>query len=408
MCRTGAGLTPAPEAAHSNVVKTGCDTISTDSCRRLKGKRVGLLVNPASVTRRFQSTTDVLVSNGIRLERLFGPQHGLRGNTQANMIEWEGFTHPALGIPVYSLYGEHRAPSRQMLDGLECVVIDLPDVGARPYTYLWTSLLMMRECAKSGIEVVVLDRPNPIGGAAVEGMLLVEEYQSFVGLFPLPMRHGLTIGEALAMMNAQGAIGCELHTVKMEGWNRAMLFDDTTLPWVLPSPNMPTPDTALVYPGTVLLEGTNISEGRGTTKPFEIIGAPWIEPHAFAAEVTSHGLRGVSFRPLQFSPAWDKYAHELCGGIQVHVTDRKRFQPVRCGAAIIAAAKRLSPDSFRWKEPPYEYEFELPPIDVISGNPTLRETIDSGSDLSSLFEAWEQDEKRFRAERKPFLLYHNV
>jgi uncharacterized protein YbbC (DUF1343 family) len=390
------------------VVKTGCDIIGTESCRRLKGKRIGLLVNPASVTRTLRSTIDVLVSNGIRLERLFGPQHGLQGNTQANMIEWEGFTHPALGIPVYSLYGEHRAPSRQMLDGLECVVIDLPDVGARPYTYLWTSLLMIRACAESGIEVVVLDRPNPIGGATVEGMLLAEEYQSFVGLFPLPMRHGLTIGEALAMMNAKGAIGCELRVVKMEGWNRTMLFDDTALPWVLPSPNMPTPDTSLVYPGTVLLEGTNISEGRGTTKPFEIIGAPWIEPHAFAAEVTSHGLRGVSFRPLRFSPTWDKYAHELCGGIQVHVTDRKRFQPVRCGATIIATAKRLFARHFQWREPPYEYEYKLPPIDIISGSPALREAIDSETDLSSLFEAWEQDEKRFRAERKPFLLYHNV
>ena len=408
MCRIGAGLAPALEAAHSNVVKTGCDIIGTESCRRLKGKRVGLLVNPASVTRTLRSTIDILLSNGIRLGRLFGPQHGLQGNTQANMIEWEGFTHPALGIPVYSLYGEHRAPSRQMLDGLECVVIDLPDVGARPYTYLWTSLLMIRACAESGIEVVVLDRPNPIGGATVEGMLLAEEYQSFVGLFPLPMRHGLTIGEALAMMNAKGAIGCELRVVKMEGWNRTMLFDDTALPWVFPSPNMPTLDTALVYPGTVMLEGTNISEGRGTTKPFEIIGAPWIEPHAFAAEVSAYGLRGVFFRPLHFSPTWDKYANELCGGIQVHVTDRKRFQPVRCGATIIATAKRLFARHFQWREPPYEYEFELPPIDIISGSPALRETIDSGSDLSSLFEAWEQDEKRFRAERKPFLLYHNV
>jgi uncharacterized protein YbbC (DUF1343 family) len=362
-------------------------------------------MNPASVSRTLRSTDEVLVSAGARLERLFGPQHGIRGETQANMIEWEGFTHTTHGIPVHSLYGRHRAPARFMLEGLDCVVIDLPDVGARPYTYLWTSLLMVRACAEAGIEVLVLDRPNPIGGAAVEGPVLADEYRSMVGLFPLPMRHGLTIGEALAMMNAMERIGCRLRVVRMSGWKRSMLFDETSLPWILPSPNVPTPDTALAYPGTVLLEGTNISEGRGTTRPFEIIGAPWIDPDPFAAALTSFGLRGVSFRPLHFSPTWDKYAHELCGGIQLHLTDRARFRPVRCGAAVVATAKRLFPGHFRWKEPPYEYEYERPPIDVISGSPALRETIDSGRDLSILFETWEENERRFRAERRPFLLY---
>jgi uncharacterized protein YbbC (DUF1343 family) len=401
-------ISDLPVTAQTAVVKTGCDIIDTESCRRLTGKRVGLLVNPASVTRTLRSTVDVLVSNGVKLDRLFGPQHGIRGDTQANMIEWEGFTDPVLGIPVYSLYGAHRAPTRGMLEELDCVVIDLPDVGARPYTYLWTSLLMMRACAEAGIEVIVLDRPNPLGGAAVEGPLLTKKCQSFVGLFPLPMRHGLTIAEALAMMDAEDGIGCELRIVKMRGWDRAMLFGDTSLPWVPPSPNMPTPDTALVYPGTVLLEGTNISEGRGTTRPFEIVGAPWIEPRSFAAEVSSHGLRGVLLRPLYFSPAWDKYAHGLCGGIQVHVTDREKFRPVRCGTAIIASAKRLYPDHFQWKEPPYEYEYERAPIDIISGSPALREAVDSGHAIASLFEAWEDEEKRFRTERGQFLLYHSL
>ena len=390
------------------MVRTGCDIISSTTCKRLKGKRVGLLANPASVTRTLQSTIEVLAANAVRLDRLFGPQHGIRGDTQANMIEWRGFTHETLGIPVHSLYGRHRAPSKRMLEGLECVVIDLPDVGARPYTYLWTSLLMLRACAERGIEVVVLDRPNPIGGTALEGTVLADAYRSFVGLFPLPMRHGLTIAEALSMMNAKEDIGAELRVVRMKGWTRSMLFGDTGLPWVPPSPNMPTPDTALVYPGTVLLEGTNISEGRGTTRPFEIIGAPWIEPHAFAAELSSHRMQGVVFRPLQFSPTWDKYAGQLCGGVQVHVAERKRFQPVRCGAAIIAAAKRLYPDRFEWKKPPYEYERELAPIDVISGSSALREAVDSGGNLSSLFETWLRDEKRFREERRPFLLYGNL
>ncbi len=387
------------------MVETGCDIILRESCGSLAGKRVGLLANPASVSRSFVPTLEVLLSCGVRVERIFGPQHGIYGDTQANMIEWEGFTDPASGIPVHSLYGARRAPERGEIEGLDCVVIDLPDVGARPYTYLWTSLLMMRSCAAAGIEVVALDRPNPIGGEAVEGALLDERFRSFVGLFPLPMRHGLTIGEALAMMNSAEKDACSLRIVRMNGWERGTCFDGTVQPWVLPSPNMPTLDTAIVYPGLVLLEGTNISEGRGTTKPFEIVGAPWIEPRAFAAALASFELSGVAFRPLFFTPAWDKYAAEPCGGIQIHVTDRRAFRPVRCGAAIVAAAARLHPGRFRWNAPPYEYEYAIPPIDIISGSAALRETIDAGKDLSRLFDDWSADEERFRADRARFLLY---
>jgi uncharacterized protein YbbC (DUF1343 family) len=390
------------------VVETGCDIILRESCGSLAGKRIGLLANPASVSRSLRPTLDVLLSCGIRVERIFGPQHGIRGDTQANMIEWEGFTDPESGIPVRSLYGARRTPDAGELDGLDCVVIDLPDVGARPYTYLWTSLLMMDACATASVEVVALDRPNPIGGSEVEGALLDERFRSFVGLFPLPMRHGLTIGEALAMMNARAQAACSLRVVPMEGWRRGMHYDATGQPWVPPSPNMPTPDTALVYPGAVLLEGTNLSEGRGTTKPFEIVGAPWIEPRAFAAELASLGLAGVAFRPLHFTPTWDKYANESCGGIQIHVTNRIEFHPVRCGAAIVAAAAKLRPDRFRWSDPPYEYEYTIPPIDIISGSAALRETIDAGRDLSGLFEQWRADEERFRADRVRFLLYRDV
>jgi len=379
--------------------------ISEESRAVLAGRRVGILVNPASVSRFLAPTLEVLLECGVRVERIFGPQHGIRGNTQANMIEWEGFTDPASGIPVHSLYGARRSPERGELDGLDCVVIDLPDVGARPYTYLWTSLLTMRACAAAGVEVVVLDRPNPIGGDAVEGALLDERFTSFVGLFPLPMRHGLTIGEALAMINSREGAGCSLRVVRMRGWSRGMHFDETGQPWVLPSPNMPAFDTALVYPGAVLLEGTNLSEGRGTTKPFEIVGAPWIEPRAFAAELASFGLGGVAFRPLHFTPAWDKFANELCGGVQIHVTDRRAFRPVRCGAAIVAAAAGLSRGRFRWSDPPYEYERDKPPIDIISGSAALRETIDAGDGLDRLFDDWRTDEERFRADRERFLLY---
>jgi len=390
------------------VVETGCDIILGESCGRLAGKRTALLVNPSSVARSLRPTIDVLLSCGVRLVRIFGPQHGLRGDTQANMIEWGGFVHPTLGIPVHSLYGERRSPEPGELEGLDCVVIDLPDAGARPYTYLWTSLLMMRACAKAGVELYVLDRPNPLGGESVEGAILGERFMSFVGLHPLPMRHGLTIGEALAMINAREETGCALEVVKMHGWSRSMFFDETGQPWVLPSPNMPAPGTALVYPGTVMLEGTNISEGRGTTRPFEIVGAPWIEPERFAREMAAFELAGVVFRPVSFRPAWDKYAGEMCGGVQIHVTDRSRFQPVRCGAAVIAAASRLYPAHFHWSEPPYEYEYTLPPIDIISGSAALRETIDAGAELSELFASWLEDERRFSREREPFLLYQSL
>jgi uncharacterized protein YbbC (DUF1343 family) len=387
------------------VVETGCDIILAESCASLAGSHAALLVNAASVTRSLQSTIDVLLACGVRVARIFGPQHGIWGDTQANMIEWEGFVHPVHGIPVRSLYGRHRSPEPADLEGLDRVVIDLPDAGARPYTYLWTALLAVRACAAAGIEVVVLDRPNPLGGAAVEGAVLDERFRSFVGLFPLPMRHGLTMGEALSMINAREGTGCALSVVRMRGWKREMLFAETGLPWVLPSPNMPFPGTALVYPGTVMLEGTNISEGRGTTRPFEIVGAPWIEPKAFAAELASAGIAGATFRPLFFTPAWDKHAGALCGGVEIHVTDDRAFRPVRCGASIVAAAARLYPARFAWSAPPYEYEHTLQPIDIISGSASLRETIEARRDLSSLFAAWRGDEERFMTERAPYLLY---
>jgi uncharacterized protein YbbC (DUF1343 family) len=388
-----------------NVVETGCDVLVRECCRSLAGRRIGLLVNPASVTAALRPTPDALLACGAGIDRLFGPQHGLHGDTQANMIEWEGFSPPRLGLPVPSLYGERREPSPEMLAGLDEVVIDLPDVGARPYTYLWTAFLALRSCARAGIPVSVLDRPNPIGGDTVEGAILDMNYRSFVGLAPIPMRHGLTFGEALGLMNAAEARPCDLRVVRMNGWRRAMRFADTGLPWVLPSPNMPAPDTALVYPGTVMLEGTNISEGRGTTRPFEIVGAPWLEPDAFAREIERFAIPGVSCRPLHFTPAWDKYAGERCGGVQIHVVDERRFAPVRCGAAGIAAARRLRPDAFAWSKPPYEYELRLPPIDVISGGAALREAIDAGGDLGGLFDSWERDEARFLSERGVHLLY---
>ncbi len=404
-CQAGAGARIPPRPIMVTVVETGCDIGVRESSGFLAGKHAGLLVNPASVTASLRPTVDALLDRGVRIERIFGPQHGLFGDTQANMIEWEGFPHPRLGIPVHSLYGERREPSAGMLAGLDTVVIDLPDVGARPYTYLWTALLMLRSCAREGLRLIVLDRPNPIGGAAVEGPILDMAYRSFVGLAPIPMRHGLTFGEALAWMNAREDSPCDLRVVGMRGWRRGMLFADTGLPWVLPSPNMPTPDTALAYPGMVMLEGTNVSEGRGTTRPFEIIGAPWIEPEAYARELEAFAIPGVSYRPLRFVPTWDKYAGKACGGVQIHVVDPRLFTPVRCGAAAIAAARRVGPREFAWKKPPYEYERNLPPIDIISGSSALREAVDRDEDLNGLFASWERDETRFSGEREACLLY---
>jgi uncharacterized protein YbbC (DUF1343 family) len=387
------------------MVKTGCDILAQNPGKRLGERRIGLLSNSASVTSNLVHISEVLASRGIKLDCIFGPQHGFRGETQANMIEWQGYIHPRLGIPVYSLYGEKREPDSFMLEDLDLVLIDLPDIGARPYTYLWTSVLMLKACAAGGVGVMVLDRPNPIGGSAVEGPLLEEHYASFVGLHPLPMRHGLTMGEALVLVNETAKIGCGLEVIRLKGWERSMFFEDTGQPWIMPSPNIPTPETALVYPGTVLLEGTNISEGRGTTRPFELVGAPWIDPERLAERLVGFDFDAVRFRPVHFMPAWDKYADKLCGGVQIHVTNKRGFKPVRCGAAIIRAAAHLYPEHFRWIDPPYEYEFELSPIDVISGGAALREAASVHDGLKSLFDAWKRDERNFVRRRRPFLLY---
>ncbi|MCK4236344.1 MAG: DUF1343 domain-containing protein, partial [Candidatus Krumholzibacteria bacterium] len=255
------------------------------------------------------------------------------------------------------------------------------------------------------VEVLVLDRPNPLGGDMIEGPMLRGEFSSFVGLYTLPMRHGLTMAEILSMINTREGIGCRIEIVKMKGWERSMLFEETGLPWVLPSPNMPTPETAAVYPGMVMLEGTNISEGRGTTRPFEIIGAPWIDGETLARELSRYDLKGAAFRPLFFRPTFDKYSQEICGGVQVHVLDRKSFHPVRCGAAVIASAAKSYPNHFHWKEPPYEYEQKFPPIDILTGSSDLRETVEAAEDLTSLFKNWEKDEEKFTEERRSFFLY---
>jgi uncharacterized protein YbbC (DUF1343 family) len=339
---------------------------------KLHGARIGALLHPASISASLEHALQILERNDgdvFRLHALFGPQHGYLGQTQDNMVEWQTYEHPRLGIPIYSLYGEHREPTPAMLENLDALVIDLQDVGARYYTFVWTMYLAMRACEKAGILVVVLERPNPINGLTTEGPLLDPAYRSFVGLHPLPVRHGRTVGELAELFRDEAFPRCLLTVLPMKGWARAMWFDETGLPWVMPSPNMPTLDTATVYPGMCLLEGTNISEGRGTTRPFELFGAPFINAHTLARELNQLGLPGAHFRENWFQPTFHKFAGEVCGGAQMHVIDRDRFQPYQTGLDIIRTIRRLYPESFVWKQPPYEYEHQRLPIEVLLGGP---------------------------------------
>jgi uncharacterized protein YbbC (DUF1343 family) len=300
------------------------------------------------------------------------------------MIEWEGFRDTATGLPVHSLYGATRQPTAAMLAGIDTLVIDLQDVGARVYTFIWTLLLCLQACARAGVRVVVLDRPNPLGGEVREGNLLDMGFVSFVGMAPIPIRHGLTIGELAVFFRRHFELDVDLEVAWMQGWRRSMWFDATGLPWVLPSPNMPTLETAIVYPGMVALEGTELSEGRGTTRPFELFGAPFIDPGALVARIDQHALPGVVFRPTFFEPTFQKHVRTLCGGVQLHVTDRDAFRSVRTMIAILAAVRALWPDELRWLEPPYEYETDKPPIDILAGGTWLREGVDARLPLDEI------------------------
>jgi len=386
------------------MVRLGSDLLLASS--RLKGARVGIVCNHASLDRGFLHIVDRLATApDVTLAAIFGPQHGFRSDVQDNMIETPHADDPARRVPVYSLYSETREPTAAMLAGLDCLVIDLQDIGARIYTYIYTMANCLRASAKHGVRVIVCDRPNPIGGTDVEGALLVEGFESFVGQFPIPMRHGMTIGELARLFNEHFAIGASLEVVKMEGWRREMYSDATDLPWVMPSPNIPTLDTAIVYPGTVLFEGMLISEGRGTTRPFELIGAPWIEAESFARQMNALKLPGAYFRPAVFEPTFQKHAKQTCGGCQIHVTDRQQFQPVLVGVALIAMFHQVDPARFAWRQPPYEYEHDKMPIDILAGSDKLRAQIEAGTSARDIAASWKKDEESFRKLREPYLIY---
>ena len=372
----------------------------------LEGKRVGIVCNPASVDGELRHVADRLASHaGARLAALFGPQHGLGSDVQENMIETGHGQDARRQVPVYSLYSDTREPTADMLRGLDVLIIDLQDVGTRIYTYIYTMANCLIAARKHGVKAVVCDRPNPIGGIDVEGPMLVRGFESFVGQYPIPMRHGMTIGELARLFNEHFGIAAPLEVIAMKGWRRDMYHDAAGVGWVMPSPNMPTLETAIVYPGTVLFEGTSVSEGRGTTRPFELVGAPGIVAEQFADDMNRRSLPGVLFRPAAFEPTFHKHAKQGCGGCQIHVRDRRTFRPVVTGVALIAAFRAADPDRFRWRDPPYEYEHEKLPFDILAGSSELREQIEGGRSAEEIARSWEPGVEEFLKLRARFLMY---
>jgi uncharacterized protein YbbC (DUF1343 family) len=315
------------------------------------------------------------------------------------MIEWEGYEDPRTGIPFFSLYGEHREPKPEWLNGLDVLLIDLPDIGSRYYTFIWTMALCMKACEAIGLPVMVLDRPNPIDGIHAEGTIGKPEFASFVGLYPLPMRHGMTLGEIARYLRNHFFPDIHLDIKRVVNWSREQVFEQTGLIWAMPSPNMPTPATALVYPGACLLEGTNLSEGRGTTRPFEIVGAPFLDGWKLADALSELNLKGVLFRPIIFQPTFQKHAGELCEGVQVHVTEAKTFRPVLTFLAILQTAWKQSQGKMKWNDPPYEYEETLLPFDILAGNSWLREAIETEKPISHLRDKMGSEYGSFELER---------
>jgi len=399
-------------------VLTGLDALASDggTLRKLLDGRVGLLCHPASVAADLTHIVDRFLQLGVRPTRLFGPEHGVRGDAQ-DMIDVAAATDSRTGIPVSSLYGatfESLTPTRADLSDVDVLVIDLQDVGSRYYTYVWTMGLAMKAAAAAGVRVVVLDRPNPIGGTAVEGGPVEPGYESFVGLGSVPVRHGLTIAEMARLLAAglswgpppfRDPIDVQLATVSMQGWRRDMAFEETGLPWVLPSPNMPTVDTAFVYPGQCLFEGTNLSEGRGCTRPFEIVGAAFLDGYRWAEALAKEQLPGVIFRPLSLRPTFHKFANQPCGGVQLHVTDRRAFLPLRTGIALLAAARAQAPREFAWRTKAYEFVDGTLAIDLLAGTHAVREGIEQGTPVAEIVAPFAAFEREFLERRAPFLLY---
>ncbi len=400
--RSGASARPAGR------VVPGLEVLAARRFRPLAGRRVGLVCNPTAVTRGLVHAADLLhAAPGVRLAALFGPEHGVRGDAQY-MAAVGGEADARTGVPAHSLYGEtpeSLKPSADQLRGLDLLVFDVQDVGARYYTYQATMMLCMEAAAAAGLGFVVLDRPNPIGGVRVEGPRLRPGFESFCGLHDLAVRHGMTVGELALLFRAERNLALDLEVVPCRGWRRATRFRETGLPWVFPSPNMPTPETALVYPGMCLLEGTNLSEGRGTTRPFELFGAPWLDGARLADALARERLPGVLFRPASFVPTWDKHAGVRCHGVELHVTDPDRFLAFRTGLAAVLHARRQVPARFAWRTETYEFVSGILAFDLLCGSAREREAIEAGATLSELARPLQPEERAFARRREPYLRY---
>src|SRR5687767_14537182 len=395
------------EQTTRTVVQTGLDVLIDDP-KPILGKTIGLVTNQSAVTADLRHSVSVLHSGrGWKLKTLFGPEHGIWGEAQ-DMAHVEHSTDPLTGLRVYSLYGDSKAklsPPVEALKNLDALVIDLQDIGSRYYTFIYTMALCMRAAASLGLKVVVLDRPNPIDGIHLEGNIRDEKYSSFVGMFPLPTRHGMTAGELARYFNARFHLNCDLEVVPMRGWKRWMWWGDTGLTWVIPSPNMPTVYSAAVYPGMCLIEGTNLSEGRGTTHPFEFYGAPWLNPFQLADELNSLDLPGVKFRPHYFMPQFQKHAGKVCGGVELHVTDRPSFEPYRTGLWCVKVARDLSGDKFDWRREEYEFEKDILAIDLLAGTDQYRRIIEADGNPDMWAAEWDDPLREFARSREEFLLY---
>jgi len=381
----------------------GTDILVKTRFSRLAGLNIALCTNYPVCDSRLTPTLDIFKNQEIfRLRSIFAPEHGLYSDLQDQIVNLDTSIRK---IPVVSLYGPKLAPPDHLLEPIDAVVIDLIDIGCRYYTFFWTAVLVLRAAAKQGIKVVILDRPNPLGGRIVQGPVLEPEFSSFVGLHPIPIRHGLTIGELASLINVEYKISCPLEIVAMKGWKRSMCSHETGLPWTLPSPNMPSPETAYVYPGMCLLEGTNISEGRGTTRPFELFGAPWIDPVELAGVLNRVRLPGFRFRPAFFRPTFHKFRGELCGGTQVVITDHSVIDPVILGLTVIMSIKETYPRKFRWRPPPYERERKKMPFDILVGNSWIREKLERHRPIAEIERRWQKGLRGFIELRKKYLLY---
>jgi len=392
-------------SAMSHDFRLGLETLIDKPPSWFTSARLGLVVNQASWTSGFEAAWTMIARSGGNISCIFSPQHGFLGEKQANMIESDHGWHEGLNVPVMSLYGRERQPTEEMLRLVDVLVVDLQDVGTRVYTYGATMGLCLEAAAKQGVKFVVLDRPNPIDGETVEGNTVHGECRSFVGLYPLPMRHGMTMGEMAAFIADSKAMDCDLEVFPMKGWKRSDFYFQTPLPWFFPSPNMPSWETALVYAGMVLLEGTNVSEGRGTTLPFHLFGAPFIQQEKLLRQLEKHSLQGVAFRPVSFEPAFDKWRGELCHGFQVHVTEMRKFSPYRTGLALLGSLLQTHGNDFRWLPPPYEYEWEKQPIDILIGNADIRRMLEEGLQPEELEALWSDELNRFMDARERCLLY---